>query len=302
MNHRTIWLRVALVMMILLSTACENNQHAPSPIIQAPPTAKTDPDIAQLSDTVGDPTIVRPSGQRSKEQLLASAEDYRAQTGIWFQGEGFNILYSISQGAVKAGQSVGAALSWLPEGCSVRFQLTRRDPEGKREALIAEYSADQSKMIDNRIDFGHPMPDTPNTNYLLSIEILNKDGKVEDTLLSPLFVPQNELHARLSVLPTPLAQGSTETTLQLYNAGPTHLYFGYGYEIYRKESSGWTLVPPDKTMAVPSIGISIPPSEMFEEQVLLPVTLEPGTYRIVKSFGGDQIDATARLAADFEIF
>ncbi|WP_193726703.1 immunoglobulin-like domain-containing protein [Paenibacillus guangzhouensis] len=302
MNHRTIWLMIALTMILLLSAACENNQDAPSPIVQTPPTAKTDSDIAQLSDTVGDPSIVRTSGQRSKEQLLASAEDYHAQTGIWFQGEGFNILSSISQGVVKAGQSVGAALSWLPEGCSVRFQLTRRDDDGSREALVAEYSADQQQMINNRIDFGHPLPDTPNTNYLLSIEILNKDGKVEDTLLSPLFVPPNELHARLSVLPTPLAQGSKKTTLKLYNAGPTHLFFGYGYEIYRMESSGWTLVPPDKTMEVPAIGISIPPGETFEEQVLIPADLEPGVYRIVKSFGGDQIDAAARLAASFEIF
>jgi hypothetical protein len=119
--------------------------------------------------------------------------------------------------------------------------------------------------VDNRyndkrqLDFTYQMPEQPDTNYLFSIEILSAENVAEDTFLAPLFVPAHELNARLSVKSP--AVGSDQTELTLYNAGPTNLYFGYGYAIYREEPEGWTLVPDDRSVA--SIAMQARPSESY---------------------------------------
>jgi cold shock CspA family protein len=274
---------------------CESKS---SPHLESTPSVFIDTTVAHLTDTVGYPDKVNISAKLPRERAISAARDYHLMTGKWFEGEnGFNLITSYTSEDTEAGSEVGAALGKIPEGRSVRFQITSRDKDGKRLQQITEYLADIKNTVDGRLDFSYTIPEQPNTNYLLSIEIISPEGVVEDTMLTPIFVPPNDLNAHLSV-EQPI-DGSDQTELTLYNAGPTELYFGYGYGIYQKVTDGWKLLPDDG--AVPAIGFRLKPGESHQEGVRFPRKLKPGDYRIVKQIEGYMTDASVRLAAEFKV-
>jgi hypothetical protein len=296
-SQEVIVLRRILLIIIFgfILSACGNKTSSDLENVSS---QAIDPTVVHLTDTVGDPNTLKVSSMLSQDRALASAKEYGPRTGKWFEGEnGFNILTSTPSPVRQAGTDVGTGFSKVPEGRSVRFQITSRDKEGNRVELLKEYIVDNRNNDKRQLDFTYQMPEQPDTNYLLSIEILSTENVVEDTFLAPLFVPAHELNARLSVKPP--AVGSDQTELTLYNTGPTNLYYGYGYEIYREEPEGWTLVPDDRSVA--TIAMQARPSESFVEKVVFPQKLEPGRYRLVKSFNGFMTDISVKLSADFEI-
>ncbi|MCD9025068.1 immunoglobulin-like domain-containing protein [Cohnella silvisoli] len=278
---------------VLLGCESKSSTH-----LESTPSVFIDTTVVHLTDTVGNPDKVTVSAKLPRERALSAAKDYHPMTGKWFEGEnGFSLITSYTSEETEAGSDVGAALGKVPEGRSVRFQITSRDKDGKRLQQITEYMADIKNTVDGRLDFSYNIPEQPNTNYLLSIEIVSPEGVVEDTMLAPIFVPPNELNARLTVK-QPI-DGSGQTELSLYNAGPTELYFGYGYGIYQKVSDGWKLLPDDS--AVPAIGFRLKPGESHQEEVRFPGKLEPGDYRVVKQIEGYMTDVSVKLAAEFKI-
>lgn len=286
---------VVIMAFGLVLLGCESKSNPPE--VNAPP-VHTDATVAHLTDTIGNPDKVYNSAKLPEEQVLSAAKDYDPPTGKWFDAEnGYNLFASSTVEEVEAGSRVGASIEKIPAERSVRFQITSRDTEGKRVQMITEYTADIDISIDGSLDFSYKIPEHPNTNYFLSIEILSPQGDVEDTKITRIFVPSNELNARLTVK-EPL-DGSSQTKLTLYNAGPTDLYFGYGDSIYQKVSEGWKLLP--DFGAVPSIGFQLKPGESHEERVSFPQKLEPGVYRIVKQFDGYKTDVSTKLAAEFVI-
>lgn len=302
-NKGVFVIRIIMLIIIitLTATACgrndsgyeTGNNHASSNV-----PSETDQEVIHLKDTVGNPDALKPSDMRLIEDVQKLADEYGPRTGRWFEGEnGFNIISSYSSGEREAGSTVSAGLSEVPEGRSVRFQLTSRDEAGKRKTLISEYVTDSGDPVFSRADFNPVLPTDPNVNYLVSIEILGSENVVEDTFLSAIYVPHHELNARLSV-ESPAA-GSQETKLSLYNAGPTNLYFGKGYSLYSKAGEDWKAVNDDR--AVISIGISAKPGETYEEVVTFPYKMPPGQYRLVKNMDGFMTDLSVRLAADFEL-
>jgi len=287
---------VTLVAALVLS-GC-GDQSVLHPNEKPIPGASIEPAIAALTNTIGTPDTVYDSNQLSREQAIEAATEYGSRTGKWFKSEdGFNLITGISSEVVQAGGRASAAVKNRIGDRSVRFQLTRRDAAGKRIELVAEYTGDQSKAVFDQIDFWHAMPNTPNTNYLLSIEIITKENVAEDTLISPLFVPPNEIHASLSVKAPDANADNAELTL--YNAGPANLYFGYGYALYRQTPDGWIGIP--LVLEVPAIGIQLKPGESYQEKATFRKQLAPGIYRLVKTFSGQMTDLSVTLGADFEI-
>lgn len=289
-------LKLVVIMAFgLVLLGCESKSNPPE--VKAP-SVHMDATVAHLTDTIGNPDKVYNSAKFPEEQVLSAAKDYDPPTGKWFETEnGYNLFPSSTGEEVEAGSRVSASIEKIPAERSVRFQITSRNTEGERVQLITEYTADIDNSIDGSLDFSYKIPEHPNTNYFLSIEILSPQGVVEDTKITRIFVPSNELNARLTVK-DPL-DGSNQTKLTIYNAGPTDLYFGYGDSIYQKVSEGWKLLP--DYGAVPSIGFQLKPGESHEERVSFPQNLEPGVYRIVKQFDGYKTDVSARLAAEFVI-
>ncbi|MFD0716915.1 immunoglobulin-like domain-containing protein [Paenibacillus sp. GCM10027626] len=288
-----------ILVIITFGIILSGCQSKTSSDFESTPPVVIDTAIVQLTDTVGYPDKIKVSAKLPREQALSAANDYHPISGKWFGGENeFNLITSYTSDETRAGNEVGAALGQVPEGRSVRFQITSRDIDGKRLQLITEYVADIKNTVDGRLDFSYKIPEQPNTNYLLSIEIVSPKGVIEDTLITPIFVPPNELNARLTVKqPT---KNTERTELSIYNAGPTDLNLGYGYSIYRKESAGWKMTPNE--LAVPAIAIHVKPGESFKEQVLFPQNLQPGQYRLVKNIEGNNTDLTVNLAADINVY
>lgn len=297
--RKTLFL--AALMVVLILNACgrddSGNEKGEIPPKAAQPIT-FDPTIAQLVDTIGNPAIRKNSDMLSHDPALKAADDYKPGTGRWFEEEnGFNLIASISGGENEGGSSVGAALSLVPENRTVRFQLTSRTANGQRAELLSEYIEERGDPVYGRADYSVKLPLDPNVNYLISIEVLAADGMVEDTLLRPLYVPFNELNAKLTI--DAPSVNTEETKLYLYNAGPTNLFFGKGYALYRKEADGWKAVPDNRD--VESIGIHLEPGGTYEERVVFPANLQAGQYRLVKEIDGFMTTLTVPLAADFEL-
>lgn len=287
-----------LLFTMALGIALSGCDTKPSPQVDSTPVVYINETVAHLENTVGNPDRVQASAKLPLGQAILAATDYHPATRKWFDAEnGYNLFASSTSDEVEAGSRVGASLEKIPFGRSVRFQITSRNTSGERDQLITEYIADIDNTIDGRIDFSHKIPEHLNTNYLLSIEIISPQGDIEDTMLTRIFVPPNELNARLTV--TQPLTGSNQTELTLYNAGPTDLYFGYGYSIYQKVSGGWKLLPDDHV--APAIAFQLKPGESHQERVSFPLDLEPGEYRIVKEMEGYMTDVSARLAAEFGV-
>jgi len=287
---------IIMIVFCLFLSSCDTKSSSDSEIVTP---AAVNADVDKLSSITGNPDVVKASAMLPQERALSAANDYSPRTGKWFEDvNGFNLITSITSGETAAGDEASVSLSKIPEGRSVRFQVTSRDSSGKRIELLKEHVADINNMENGNVNFTFKMPESPSTNYLLSIEILSSKGVVEDTLISPLFVPSHELNARLKV--DAPEKDSDRTTLTLFNAGSTDLYLGYGYEVYRYEPKGWKLVPPNDG-AIESIVLHVKPGQSFHENVLFSKKLDPGQYRLVKQIEGYKTDLSVKLAADFEI-
>ncbi|MFD3268541.1 immunoglobulin-like domain-containing protein [Paenibacillus dendritiformis] len=305
--------QVILMLLCIALSAC-GGRSGPAPAADGIPSAAganpaagdraaavkphaAEPAIAALTETAGRPDALRASSRLPRDIAIAAADEYQPQTGKWFTGDGFNLISSLPSGDIQAGSEATVGLKPLPDGRSCRLQLTSRDQEGKRLELLAEQTAGKGETDSNQIAVSFRMPEQPDANYVLSIEMLSPESEVEDTLLVPLFVPPNEVNARLAVNSPP--EGSRSAAMTLYNAGPADLQLGYGYELYRAEDEDYVPVP--FTQAVPAIGIHIEPGGTFDETITLPRGLESGRYRVVKRFSAFLSDKAVDLAADFEI-
>ncbi len=295
---RKVLLMLTSAALAALLTGCGGeNGIRPEPTER---TGQNDPTIGQLSSTIGDTSAIKRSGMLSSETLLQAADDYGPRTEVWFRGvNNLGPLNHFSAGEQQAGTDVGAGFDVMPNVGQIRFQLTSRTADGKRDKLIGEYTAVSGETAGGRADFSVKLPEQPNVNYLLSIEMLAADGKVEDTLLSALYVPYEEINAELSV--GDANEDEMLTRLKLYNAGPTDLFFGKGYALYSYEDGdAWSSVPGE--LAVESIGIIVSPGHTYEEKVYYPSRLAPGRYRLVKEISGHNTSLDAKLAAEFTIY
>lgn len=289
----------SFLLLVSCSSAGETGRNSVSPTQTA---SSTNHEIASLPNTVGDISKIVQTPMLDYEQAVqAAAEEYEQPTGKWL-GSGDiesreQLLTSHSSQVQEPGSSVGAGLERIPEGYSVRFQVTSRNAEGKRMSLLDEYIAESRNLINQRADYNYKLPNKPDCHYLMSVEVLSHEGNVEDTLLVPLYVPKNVINASLTVDDN--NNGKPGAELKLYNAGPTSLSLGYGYSLYRQTDTGWENITQEGEVI--AIGIETSPGDTFQETIHLPADLKPGTYRVVKSFAGAYTGLEATLAAEFHL-
>ena len=159
--------------------------------------------------------------------------EYGAPTGEWFFHKGEGIIgYSFSSGIEKAGGMIYFDFNSLEENGDsikrdVRIQLTSRDGYEKKEVISEEIIHVDTAARYERI-YSEFLPEAENVSYILSVEILNEDGEVEDTILSYLYVSVQEMNAKLWTDQS-VYDKSSDVTLILENEGPTVLFFGKAY-------------------------------------------------------------------------
>ena len=77
----------------------------------------------------------------------------------------------------------------------VRFQLTERDKEDKLIDVIEEDKVyiDTIASASYKEYFSTFLPDKQDTYYMLSTEILDKNGQSEDTVITRIYVPKLDI-------------------------------------------------------------------------------------------------------------
>lgn len=262
----------------------------------------------ELSDKIGDEPDravtdepVQPAHNNSEDVWEQS--EYAAPTGKWFFHEGEGLLgYGLTSGTQKAGAEFIVALiahkeNGEPMAHDVRIQLTERDGYEKKEQILEEIVHVETVRGDERIYSGF-LPERENVSYMLSAEILNEEGEVEDTRVSTIYVPAQEINATLSMDQDVYTPADSEAILILENDGPTILFFGTYYTIEKKVNGTWRVVPLEK--AFDDIGLFLPIGEKYEQKIDIN-KLKEGEYRVIKEIGAEGLDLTAVLATEFTI-
>ncbi|WP_374017842.1 hypothetical protein ABU162_27715 [Paenibacillus thiaminolyticus] len=122
-----------------------------------------EPGIAALTDTVGRPDALRASSRLPRDIAIA-ADDYRSRTGKWFDGDGFNLISSLPSGDIQAGSEATVSFKPLP---------------------------DKDEADTNPMAVSFRMPERPDANYLLSIEMVSPEGEVSSAY--PVLLAHSQL-------------------------------------------------------------------------------------------------------------
>ena len=126
--------------------------------------------------------------------------EYGDFTRRWFGEGNGNIIFGISSGDLEPNTEVSVSLMAMSERNSkldrvVRFQLTERDKEDKLIDVIEEDKVyiDTIASASYKEYFSTFLPDKQDTYYMLSTEILDKNGQSEDTVITRIYVPKLDI-------------------------------------------------------------------------------------------------------------
>jgi hypothetical protein len=229
--------------------------------------------------------------------------EYDSPTGRWFLGGGGSIGYSISTGNMKPNLEVAVSFMAHPIdkvalNRDVRFQLTTRDENNRLIEVVEEEIVHINTITSDKKYFSTVLPDRDNIYYMFSTEILGEDGKVEDTLVTTIYVPTQMMNGELYLDKDKYSVYET-LILTLENKGPTNLSFGLFYEIEKYNEGKWERVPIN--VAFDAIGLSLEPGQSFEQKISLKPLKESGRYRVLKDIDADGTDLKDTLTVEFEV-
>ncbi|MBU9713872.1 immunoglobulin-like domain-containing protein [Evansella tamaricis] len=228
--------------------------------------------------------------------------EYEQATGEWFFQDGIGSLgYGLSNGIHRKEEEIFVSfITHNDESIfldrNVRIQLTERDGQLEKKDEIVNETIYIDEVNGDHTIYTALLPEKENTFYLLSVEIINNEGVVEDTRVSSIYVPVPEINATLETEKEIYGSSTSEITLLLQNHGPTILFFGTYYTIEKKIDGAWHKVPLD--IAFPDIGITLSVNDTYTENVDIS-TLEQGKYRVVKEIQADGLSLDTVLAAEF---
>lgn len=234
-----------------------------------------------------------------KDKDLINKTEYNSPTGEWFEKLG----YGFPSGTMEAGEDYTITLfghdkDGVEMGRDVHIELTIRDQNYEQSELIMEEVIHVDTITGEEKIYSNQLPDKENTVYLLSVEILDQQKQVEDTMVSVIYVPAPELNATLTTDKDVYQSSDEQATLILENAGPTFLSLGTYYTVEKKVNHSWKVVPLE--LDFEDIGIFTSPDDTYDQTIEID-QLTPGKYRIVKEFRADGLDLSATLAAEFTV-
>lgn len=264
----------------------------------------------ELSDQIGSPDSVTKEASPPLHHYFEDVIDIIEQTEYdmpisrWFMYDDEGELgYGLPSGTMKAGTAYTIKLFAQHEDGvqvdrDVRIQLTSRDQDGKQSELVMEDIIHLDTIIGEEEIYTHQLPKAENMVYVLSMEILGQQGKVEDTMVSMLYVPIPEIHAKLTTDKKSYSSSDERATISLTNDGPTFLAIGESYTIEKKVNHDWKVVPLDSGFE--DIGILINPGNTYDQIIALD-QLTSGEYRVIKTMNTDGLDLSAILSAAFTV-
>lgn len=289
---------IVIIPVVMMIAGCEK-----PPGISIPE-SKWKQGQGDLSDTIGSGDYsynFRTPDEPISLPLNSSLEktEYDKPTEKWFG----KIGYGIPLGTMRAGEVYTVSLFGHEKNGTVinrdiRMQLTKRKDFYKKKELITKDTVHVDTVKGEETIYISDLPHVENTSYLFSMEVLDVNGKVEDTLVGFIYVPKLEMNAEMRMDQDVYSQSDDEATLTLENSGPTILSFGEGYVIEKKVNDSWKTVPLNYDHI--DIGIYMDPGDHYEWTIGI-AQLDSGHYRTVKTFSAGGLDLTATLAAEFKI-
>lgn len=170
---------------------------------------------------------------------FADKTEYAEPSGKWLLHNGDGSLgYGMTSGTKQASDQYSIQLiSHQDNGedidRQVRIQLTKRDQQLLLEEIIHEETVYVDVIQGETEIYTNTLPNEENVIYMLSMEILDEHGKVEDTMATVIYVPKQEINATLKT-DKPNYQSSETATLTLKNFGPTLLMLDTYFTIEKK--------------------------------------------------------------------
>lgn len=230
---------------------------------------------------------------------LPAKTGYGPPTGKWFLQPGGpgKAGYAISSGSKKAGSEVEVSLTQAPPDMNVRIRLCRLDKHFQPVSVVKEHLAKTVSSSGLQTLFSANLPSEGDALYLLSAEVLGPEGSPEDTLLSSIYVPLQEMNAEIFTDKDVYRPGET-MYLTVKNAGPSELQYGLPYMLEKWEDHEWRTLSLRQTWE--DIGIITIPGQIYEQPVPLP-DLKSGKYRIIKELKAEEAGWNATLAAVFTV-
>lgn len=236
--------------------------------------------------------------------VLWKHTEYNEQSGKWFLDDiGGKLGFSMTKGQRQPKSEVTATLQPHPEKeidiqRQVRIQLTKRDVDLNKTKLIEESVIDIQDIIEKQIVFSENLPDDEDAVYLLSMEIIDENLTVEDTIITSIYVVSKKINVQMiadqTIYPV---NSSMKFTIQ--NNGPINVFFGEYYMIEKFIDNTWWTLELDKQFS--DIGIVLESGDTNYSEVISLRGFEAGKYRIIKSIHSQETDEQQELAIEFTI-
>lgn len=229
-------------------------------------------------------------------------------TGEWFGGG--KLGHGIPAGTMKSGEDFEVLLFGQdPDGVEVERDMRVKLHELKEDYELGELLLEEELYVD-RLDgkeeiYRGSLPEGEGVSYLISLEVLDSAGSVEDTLLGLAYVPSLEVNAKLSInedvfqyVDDAKEREEVLVTLSLENFGPTFASTGKSFVIEKLVEDTWRIAPVG--LSFEAIGVHLGIGDVYEQTYDLS-ELRRGTYRFVKEFSVDGIDEKQVLAVEFKV-
>lgn len=229
--------------------------------------------------------------------------EYDMPTSKWFTHDDEGIfLYSMPFGTMESGAPYEIILNPVQQeakvGRKIRIQLTKRDNRFEKLEDIIDESVYLERIEEDEEIFMGELPEEENVIYIVSMEVLNEQEEVEDTMVRVIYVPKQEINASISMDKETYTRSDREAKVDIENHGPTFLMTGRSYLIEKKVKQTWKEVPLD--LAFDDVGILINPTDVYVETIDIS-KLQAGDYRIVKSLHADDLDLSKEIAKEFTV-
>lgn len=301
---KLILIIILSVLHILIISGC-SSQQVNSQQEQIAQISSESP-FGELSNQIGDNNEVELSKSLDlyDSDVLWQHTEYNEQSGRWFLDDSSGKLgFSMTRGKREPKSEVTAALQPHPEKeivleRQVRIQLTKRDEDLKKMKLIEESVIDIQDIIERQIVFSGNLPDDEDAIYLLSMEIIDENLTVEDTIVASIYVVSKKINVQMSAEQTNFSVNSS-MKLTIQNNGPINVYFGEYYIIEKFIDSKWWMLELDRQFR--DIGIILESGDTNYSEVISLRGLEVGKYRIIKSIQSQETDEQHELAIEFTI-
>lgn len=262
----------------------------------------------QLADQIGSPNNMSKEGSVPPYHFFVDyievidKTEYDMPTSKWFihndEGE---FGYGLPSGTMEP--SASYTIKLFPRDNKrvlidrdVRIQLTTRNQTYEKSELIMEDLIHLDTISGEEEIYSSKLPGKENVLYVLSVEILDEQHQVEDTMVSMIYVPIREINAKLTTDKAVYAQADEKAIIAIENDGPTFLSVGEEYTIEKKVTDRWKVVP--LNIAFPEIGILVNVDATFDQTIAMN-ELTAGEYRVIKTIHADGLDVSATLAAEF---